>query len=126
MVLRKLRNIMTHRKHLTISRTKKFNIEALQDTTTQWLFNERLKTKITDSLIKQEQNVDDSWYTIKNILEAAKEALGTRIVGNATKHKSTLKIQKYKDSDRTQKIRGGTEQSEQTNQGDKERTVEKI
>ncbi|KAL3281919.1 hypothetical protein HHI36_005122 [Cryptolaemus montrouzieri] len=90
MVLGKLRNIITHRKQApTTSKTEKFNTEALQDTTTQWLFNERLKTKITDNPIKQEQNVDDSWNTIKiNILEAAKEALGTRIAGNATKHKS--------------------------------------
>ncbi|KAL3266416.1 hypothetical protein HHI36_010592, partial [Cryptolaemus montrouzieri] len=54
------------------------------------MFNERLKTKITDHLIKEEQIVDDSWNTMKtNILEAAKEALGTRIVGIAAKHKST-------------------------------------
>ncbi|KAL3284538.1 hypothetical protein HHI36_018696 [Cryptolaemus montrouzieri] len=42
------------------------------------------------------------------------------------KKRSIFEIQKYEDSDRTQKIRGGTEQSEQTNQGDKERTLEKI
>ncbi|KAL3267774.1 hypothetical protein HHI36_006901, partial [Cryptolaemus montrouzieri] len=41
------------------------------------------------------------------------------------KKRSIFEIQKYEDSDRIQKIREGTEQSEETNQGDKERTSEK-
>ncbi|KAL3271405.1 hypothetical protein HHI36_021886 [Cryptolaemus montrouzieri] len=37
-----------------------------------------------------------------------------------------FEIQKYVDSYKAQKIRGGTEQSEQTNQGDKERTLGRV
>lgn len=58
--------------------TEILNIESIEDPSTRELYKQRLNNKIKE-LILQELSVSEAWTAIKTkIIEAAKEALGTR------------------------------------------------
>ncbi|KAL3266532.1 hypothetical protein HHI36_010700 [Cryptolaemus montrouzieri] len=99
MVLRKLRNIITPRKQLEHDKNKHpGGCEGSAWDENNW---KRHKVQIDTKVYRGGKSFSEG------------------------KKRCIFEIQKYEDSDRTQKIRGSTEQSEQTNRGDNERKFSK-
>lgn len=69
----------------------KFILESLtHDQSTKLLYQKRLSEKIESKPIKDEQDIDEGWTTLKgNIVQAATEALGTRTTSNTPKNNKT-------------------------------------
>lgn len=59
----------------------KLNIESLNDNSVKYLYQRRLKEKITTNNIREDDDIETAWTKLRtNILGAAEEALGRRIV----------------------------------------------
>lgn len=81
LVLCKYRCHINHQKKKPPVNIEKFNIEALNNDSTKLLYKNRLEGKMASNPITEDEDIESSWNKIKtNIIESAKEALGTRKV----------------------------------------------
>ena len=81
LVMAKIRYSSITLKQKQTKTTEKLNVESFANETTKYLFQQRLTQKIRDNKIHKDDDVETAWKkTQVNILGAAEEALGKRLV----------------------------------------------